>query len=209
LAIRQLRRAELPIDTIALAKFLIGKVIVRELSEGRLIGKIVETEAYPPKDPAAHHFRGETPRNRSMFSRRGLAYVYFTYGNHFMLNVTAEAPGIGGGVLIRALQPLEGIEHMQRRRGTQKLRDLTRGPGRLAEALDIDRSLDGVDLCAPGMLWLGQIKLVAAVPLASAAALGKLLGVSIRIGITHAADRHLRFFERHNPFVSGPNRLNQ
>jgi DNA-3-methyladenine glycosylase len=204
---RRLHRAELPVDTIAMARFLVGKVVVRELPEGRLSGRIVETEGYPPKDPAAHHFRGQTPRNRSMFLHRGLAYVYFTYGNHFMLNVTAERPGTGGGVLIRALQPLEGIEHMQRRRGTFRLRDLTRGPGRLAEALEIDRSLDGVDLCACGPLWLGQLT-PAPPAAASATALRKLLGVSIRIGITRAADRHLRFYERNNPFVSGPTRLN-
>src|SRR5262249_47606414 len=110
LSIRPLRRHELPISTVALARFLVGKVIVRELPEGPLSGRIVETEAYPPRDPAAHHFRGPTPRNRSMFLRRGHAYVYFTYGNHFMLNVSAELPEIGGGVLIRALEPLQGIE---------------------------------------------------------------------------------------------------
>src|SRR5246127_3224555 len=156
-AIRRLRRSELPSGTIALARFLIGKVVVRELPSGRMAGRIVETEAYPPRDPAAHHFRGPTPRNRSMFLRRGHAYVYFTYGNHFMLNITAEIPNTGGGVLIRALEPLEGIPQMQAHRGTKKLLDLTRGPGRLASALRIDRSLDGTDLCAPGPLWLGTI----------------------------------------------------
>jgi DNA-3-methyladenine glycosylase len=110
--IRRLRRRDLPAGTIALARFLIGKVIVRELPSGRVAGRIVETEAYPPRDPAAHHFRGPTPRNRSMFLRRGHAYVYFTYGNHFMLNVSSEVPGIGGGVLIRALEPTEGIAQM-------------------------------------------------------------------------------------------------
>src|SRR5262249_25118993 len=141
--------------------------------------------------------------------QRGLAYVYFTYGNHFMLNVTAEALGTPGGILIRALQPLEGIEHMQRTRGTDKLRDLTRGPGRLAEAFEVDRSLDGVDLCAPGPIWLGQLKPKGPIAPASTRSLRELLGVRIRIGITHAADRHLRFFERDNPFVSGPTRLNR
>src|SRR5258707_8439499 len=207
LSIRRLRRNELPAATIALAKFLIGKMVVRELAEGRLSGWLVETEAYPPKDPAAHPFRGPTPRNRSMYLRRGHAYVYFTYGNHFMLNVTAEPPGIGGGVLIRALQPLEGIEHMQRRRDTVQIRDLTRGPGRLAQAMEIDRSLDGVDLCAPGPIWLGALKLIAPAKASNTTA-KELLGISTRIGITRAADRHLRFFERSSPFVSGPTRLN-
>jgi len=198
ISIRRLRRVELPVDTIALARFLIGKVVVRELSGARLGGRIVETEAYPPRDPAAHHFRGPTPRNRSMFLGRGYAYVYFSYGNHFMLNVSAEAPGTGGGVLIRALEPLEGIEQMERHRKTARLLDLARGPGRLASALRIDRSLDGIDLCAPGPLWLGAITL----PRRLAPAL--LLGKSKRIGITRAAHRLLRFYGRGSPFVSGP-----
>jgi DNA-3-methyladenine glycosylase len=204
--IRRLRRAELPVDTIALARFLIGKVIVRELPTTRLSGRIVETEAYPPRDAAAHHFRGPTPRNRSMFLRRGHAYVYFTYGNHFMLNVSAELPEVGGGVLVRALEPLDGIQQMQLHRETTRLFDLTRGPGRLASALQIDRRLDGVDLCAPGPLWLGTL-----IPpndqgtFATSQTLH--LGTSQRIGITRAARRLLRFYERGNPFVSGPSRL--
>src|ERR1700692_2995101 len=157
ISIRRLRRAELPADTVSLARFLIGKVVVRELPTGRVAGRIVETEAYPRRDPAAHHFRGLTPRNRAMFLRRGHAYVYFSYGNHFMLNVSAEAAGVGGGVLIRALEPFEGIEWMEQRRGTTRRVDLARGPGRLASALNIDRSLDGVDLCAAGPLWLGTL----------------------------------------------------
>lgn len=215
--VRRLRRAELPADTVALARFLIGKIIVRELPGGRLSGRIVETEAYPQRDPAAHHFRGPTPRNRSMFLRRGHAYVYFSYGNHFMLNVTAEIAGVGGGVLIRALEPLEGIPQMGRHRKTTRLLDLTRGPGRLASALRIDRSLDGTDLCAPGPLWLGAISGTAisgcpakaegtVVPALSGRS-SIVLGKSIRIGITRAAHRLLRFYERGNPFVSGPRRL--
>jgi DNA-3-methyladenine glycosylase len=208
LASRRLRRIELPADTIALAKFLVGKIVVRELPGARLSGRIVETEAYPPKDPAAHHFRGQTPRNRSMFLERGHAYVYFTYGNHFMLNVTAELSGVGGGVLIRALQPLAGIEYMQRRRATIRIRDLARGPGRLAQALEIDRGLDGIDLCAPGPLWLGALKPIASSDPAMASAANELLGISTRIGITRAADRRLRFYQRNSPYVSGPTRLN-
>jgi DNA-3-methyladenine glycosylase len=204
-SIRRLRRAELPADTVALARFLIGKIIVRELPGLRLSGRIVETEAYPQRDPAAHHFRGPTPRNRSMFLRRGHAYVYFSYGNHFMLNVSAEIAGVGGGVLIRALEPLEGIKQMEQHRKTTRLLDLTRGPGRLASALRIDRSLDGTDLCAPGPLWLGA--LTGPRGLASSAHRSFVLGTSIRIGITRAAHRILRFYERGSPFVSGPLRL--
>src|SRR5260370_22999040 len=157
LSIRRVRRSEMPEDTVSLARFLIGKVVVRELPSGRVAGRIVETEAYPQRDPAAHHFRGPTPRNRSMFLRRGHAYVYFSYGNHFMLNVSAEAASVGGGVLIRALEPLAGIEHMRRHRRTVRMVELARGPGRLASALEIDRSLDGVDFCGGGPLWPGAL----------------------------------------------------
>ena len=206
ISLRRLHRRELPIATVALARFLLGKIIVRELPAGRITGRIVETEAYPPRDPAAHHFRGPTPRNRAMFLKRGHAYVYFTYGNHFMLNVSAEIPEVGGGVLIRALEPLEGIDQMQRNRKTTNLRDLTRGPGRLAQALRIDRAMDGVDLCSPGPLWLATLRSDPAAPRFPRR--GDLLGISTRIGITHAAQRRLRFYERGNPHVSGPHRLN-
>ena len=203
ISIRRLRRAELPADTVALARFLIGKIVVRELPGARLTARIVETEAYPPRDPAAHHFRGPTPRNRSMFLSRGHAYVYFSYGNHFMLNVSAEIAGIGGGILIRALEPLEGIEQMEHHRKTTRLLDLTRGPGRLASALRIDRSLDGTDLCASGPLWLG------AITRSPTPEVGRvlILGRSRRIGITRAAHRLLRFYLRGSPFVSGPQSL--
>jgi len=204
--IRRLRRCELPAGTIALAWYLIGKIIVRELPSGRMAGRIVETEAYPPRDPAAHHFRGPTPRNQSLFLRRGHAYIYFTYGNHFMLNVSSETPGIGGGVLIRALEPVEGIHQMERHRATTRLLDLTRGPGRLASALQIDRSVDGLDLCAPGPLWLGVLSPLHNPP-GSEKSLARRLGISPRIGITRAARRLLRFYERGSRFVSGSARL--
>jgi DNA-3-methyladenine glycosylase len=205
-SIRRLRRSELPPQTIALARFLIGKIIVRELPSGRMAGRIVETEAYPPRDPAAHHFGGPTPRNRSMFLRRGHAYVYFTYGNHFMLNVSSETPCVGGGVLIRALEPIDGIDQMERHRATTRLLDLARGPGRLASAFQIDRRVDGVDLCAPGPLWLGVLS-PSRNPPGGEKSLARRLGISPRIGITRAAHRLLRFYERGSRFVSGSARL--
>ena len=204
--IRRLRRAELPSDTIALARFLVGKVVVREFAEGRVSGRIVETEAYPPGDPAGHHFRGPTPRIRSMYLAPGHAYVYFNYGAHFMLNVSGEAAGTAGGILIRAVEPLEGIERMKKHRNCDEMLDLTRGPGRLAAAFQIDRSLDGIDLCSKGKLWLGEIvsgKKSSAAAGRAAAPIGK----TVRIGITRAADHLLRFYELGNPFVSGPKRL--
>ena len=196
--IRRLRRSELPIDTTELARYLIGKTLVRELDGARMTGRIVETEAYVIGDAAGHAFRGRTQRNEVLFWERGHAYVYFIYGVHYMLNVSSETPGIGAGVLLRALEPLEGIELMQRNRGTTALRELARGPGRLAYALRIDPSLNGVDLCAAGPLWLG----------AEMHPVGRI-GKSTRIGLTLEAHRVLRFYERGNVFVSGSKRLNQ
>jgi DNA-3-methyladenine glycosylase len=193
---RRLRRAELPVDTIELAHYLIGKTLVHKARGRRTSGRIVETEAYPVGDAAGHAFRGLTLGNRSLFLERGFAYVYFTYGSAFMMNVTSERPGVGAGVLIRAVEPLEGIELMQQRRGTKKLLDLTRGPGRLAAAMAIDRRLDGMDLCVPGPLWLG-----------TAVRPTRIIGESVRIGLSREVGRVWRYFERGSPYVSGPKRL--
>ncbi len=195
--IRRLRRSELPVDTTELARYLVGKTLVHDLANLRLSGRIVETEAYPIGDPAAHAFRGLTPANRSLFLRRGHAYVYFAYGSCWMMNVSGEVAGVGGGVLIRALEPLEGIPWMMRRRGVTRLEDIARGPGRLAQAMAIDKRFDGIDLCASGApLWLGTA-VKPPVP----------IGVSARIGISRAVNRKLRFYERGSPFVSGSLRL--
>jgi DNA-3-methyladenine glycosylase len=160
-----------------------------------MTGRIVETEAYPPGDASGHAYRGQTARNESLYLGPGFAYVYFIYGTSFMLNVSAEEPGVGAGVLLRALEPLDGIEVMERNRRSDKLIDLARGPGRLAAALQIDQHLDGLDLCADGPLWLGA-------PVRKTAHIGR----SVRIGITREVGRLLRFFEVGNPFVSGPKR---
>ena len=194
---RPLARLELPIDTASLARYLIGKVLVRELPEGVASGRIVETEAYVIGDAAGHAYRGMTPRNRSLFLEPGRAYVYLAYGVSYMLNVSSEAPGIGAGVLIRALEPLEGVPVMRLNRGVERLRDLARGPGRLAAALRIDRSLDGLDLCRQGPLWLGV----------GDHEPGEI-GQSVRIGISRDADRLLRFYLRGSAFVSGARALN-
>ena len=139
-----------------MARYLVGKTLIRETARGRITGRIVETEAYVLGDASGHGFRGETPRNRSLFLARGHAYVYFIYGLHFALNVSGGETGEGTGVLLRALEPLEGIELMQRNRKNKNLRELAKGPGRLAEALQIDKRLDGVDLCVEGPLWLAD-----------------------------------------------------
>ncbi len=179
-----------------LARYLIGKTLVRELASGRIVARIVETEAYLPHDVACHAFNGLTQRNRSLFLERGHAYVYFIYGNHFMLNMSSERQGVGAGVLLRALEPLEGIAFMKRGRSHLSHKDLMRGPGRLAAALRVDRQLDGLDLCADGPLWLG----------AAVKPVGRI-GRSVRIGINKDAHRRLRFYARGNPFVSGPKSL--
>lgn len=194
---RPLARDALTSDTASLARFLIGKLVVRELPEGVVSGRIVETEAYVIDDAACHAFRGMTKRNRSLFLERGHAYVYIAYGTSTMLNVSSETSGVGAGVLIRALEPREGIPLMQRNRGVERVRDLARGPGRLAAALRIDLSLDGLDLCKKGPLWLAHSDEEVTD-----------IGQSIRIGITREADRLLRFYVRNSPFVSGRKSLN-
>lgn len=191
--VRRLTRAGLPSDTAELARYLIGKTIVRRIGRSRISGRIVETEAYPPGDRSGHAYRGKTLRNQSLFLGKGFAYVYFVYGTSYMLNVAAEKAGIGAGVLLRAIEPVEGINLMKRLRNVDKLTDLARGPGRLAAALDIDERLDGVDLCADGPLWLGT----------AVRDTGRIR-TAVRIGITRDMRRRLRFFEADNPFVSGP-----
>lgn len=184
----RLRRRDLPAPSAALARFLIGKVLVRELPSGRrLAGRIVETEAYLPDDAACHAFGGKTARNASLFLEHGRAYVYFCYGVHWMMNVSSEKEGVGGGVLLRALEPLEGFE------GKAAV-----GPGRLAKTLRIDRRLDGHDLCGPGPLWLAGLR----------GAARPRVSVSTRIGIVKDAHRALRFFEAGSPYLSGPRALN-
>src|SRR5215472_7361989 len=188
-----LPRAELPVDTVSLARYLIGKLLVRELPEGVVSGRIVETEAYVVGDAAGHAYRGITPRNRSLFLERGHAYVYLAYGMAYMLNVSSEIAGIGAGVLIRALEPRDGIPIMQRNRQIERFRDLARGPGRLTAALRVDRRIDGLDLCREGPLWLAHCDHEPGA-----------IGESIRIGIARDANRLQRFYLRVSPFVSGP-----
>ena len=194
---RVLARRELPADTTQLARFLIGKILVRVLADGVVSGRIVETEAYPIGDEAGHAYRGITRRNQTLFLDRGYAYVYLAYGISWMLNVSSEVAGVGAGVLIRAIEPIDGIAIMQRNRGIGRVRDLARGPGRLAAALAIDRHLNGTDLCKIGPLWIGS----------DSHAVDEI-GQGKRIGITRAADLALRFYARGNGFVSGARALN-
>jgi DNA-3-methyladenine glycosylase len=187
----------MPTDTVDLARALLGKVLVREFGGALLLGRIVETEAYLPHDPACHAYRGMTQRNRSLFLERGHAYVYLCYGTSYMLNVSSEAGGIGAGVLLRALEPLHGVEHMQRNAKSRRLIDLARGPGRLTTAFKVDRRHDGLNLFSSQQLWIG----------ADDAQVGPIRE-SVRIGLTKAADLPLRYFVAGSSYVSGSRKLN-
>jgi DNA-3-methyladenine glycosylase len=192
----RLKPEHLPVETRALARALLGCVVVRESADGITAGRIVETEAYLPGDPACHGYSGRSLRNATLFGPPHRAYVYQIYGTSYCFNLSSERDGQGAGVLVRALEPIEGITLMQKRRATETTRDLCRGPGRLCRALAIDRSLDGIDLLTHRQLWL------------AAGELALRVRRSPRIGITRAAERKLRFYAAGSPFVSGAARLN-
>jgi DNA-3-methyladenine glycosylase len=179
--------------TEAVARDLLGAVLWSRTAEGVASGRIVETEAYlGPHDPACHSAAGLTERTRLLHAPAGRAYVYFTYGMHWMFNAVTREEGYGSAVLIRALEPLDGEALMQRRRGARvALRDLSNGPAKLAEALAIDARYNGVRLDR------GDLRILAGPPVPDEEVL-----VSPRIGITKAADWPLRWFVRDNPFVS-------
>jgi DNA-3-methyladenine glycosylase len=200
--VQRIARNTVPQETVPLARWLLGKVLVGKVRGVQISGRIVETEAYLQHEPACHAFRGMTPRNRSLFLEHGRAYVYLCYGTSYMLNVSSEAQGIGSGVLLRALQPLSGIEQMRRRgrpprRAHVRPADVTRGPGRLAAAFRVDRRYDGLDLFTGPELWIG-----------SDAYQVETVGVSVRIGLTKAVEERLRFFVAGSPFLSGTRTLN-
>ena len=184
--------------TVDVARALIGATLRRIVPPGHpdagceLTGRIVETEAYLPLiDPACHGYRGPTARNDAIFGRAGRAYVYFIYGNHYCFNVTTEPAGIGGAVLVRALEPLQGVDVMRRRRPAGTPDDaLACGPGNLCRALDIDRSSNGTDL-RRGALTIE----VTGDPAPE-------VGAGPRIGIRAAADWPLRFVDSSSASIS-------
>ena len=177
--------------TPRVAKDLLGCTLVRVIDGERLSGRVVETEAYRGRrDPASHAFRGLTGRNRVMFGEAGHSYVYFAYGNHFMLNMTSEREGVPGAVLIRAIEPLEGVPTMKSNRGLPSEVGLANGPGKLTKALAIDRSLNGEDLVRSRRLFVEAGMKVGAV------------GTSSRVGISEGTELRWRFFVQENPFVS-------
>lgn len=171
------------------ARDLLGQVVVH----GSTAGRIVETEAYLGGDDlASHSAAGPTPRAAVMFGPPGHAYVYRIYGMHDCLNFVTEQDDVPGAVLIRALEPLEGIDLMRQRRGLEDLKQLCSGPGKLAQALAIDRTLNKVDVTKPGPLLVRAGAMLAESDIV----------VTTRVGITKCADWPLRFYERDSKFVS-------
>ena len=180
-------------DTAAVARALLGRLLVSTIGGRRCVARIVETEAYVgPHDPACHAAGWRrTPRNEVLYGEPGLAYVYFTYGMHWCVNVVTERGGFPAAVLLRALEPLEGLATMRRRRRSDAPELLAAGPARLTQALGIDRRLNGHPLTEPP-LWIAAGRPVAP----------RRIVVGPRIGIRVAADWKLRFYVRDNPCVS-------
>jgi DNA-3-methyladenine glycosylase len=183
-------------DTIEVAKGLLGKVLARETPAGRMSVKIVETEAYVgPHDKACHASRGMTARNKVMFGEPGHAYVYFIYGMYYCLNLVTERDGYPAAVLVRAGEPLEGVDRMwDLRKKARKAEQLTSGPGKLCMALAIDRALNRADLCKKGPLYVEDAKSEAFETVSCR-----------RIGVDYAAeyrDEPWRFYIKNSPYVS-------
>jgi DNA-3-methyladenine glycosylase len=185
---RPLERAFFARPAPEVAADLVGKLLVRT-DEG-LVARLVEVEAYTEDEPACHAHRGMTRRNAPLFGPPGHAYVYFTYGMHWCLNAATGREGQGEGVLLRAAEPLGGIERMRSRRPVRRDRDLLRGPSRLTQAFGLDGAWSGADLCDGGLLLLaddGALPQVEATP---------------RTGVTAAADLPWRFAEARSVWVS-------
>ncbi|AIC14424.1 DNA-3-methyladenine glycosylase [Nitrososphaera viennensis] len=178
--------------TAEVARDLIGKVLVRSLNSHRLSGVIVETEAYGhADDPASHACRGMTERNRVMYGEAGIAYVYFTYGNHHCVNVSARNGAPAGAVLIRSIEPVDGIEAMKSLRGLDNFYLLTTGPGRLAQAMNITRRQNGADMTSPD----SEIRIE------DGPARQTIISTA-RIGISRATDVQWRFIDPSSAFLS-------
>lgn len=188
-----LRKSFYSSSPVIVARKLIGKTLVRRLEDGTLLeGLIVETEAYAGKlDPASHAFRGMTPRNRVMFGEAGHAYVYFTYGFHNCLNFVTGKEGIASAVLIRAMEPTKGVEAMATLRNAKSIANIASGPGKLCQALSIDRSLNGIDVTSrKSAIHVLDTNL-------------KLkIASSTRIGIAEGIEKKWRFFAISNMHVS-------
>ncbi|HLC22427.1 MAG TPA: DNA-3-methyladenine glycosylase [Candidatus Nanoarchaeia archaeon] len=180
-------------DTKAVAKELLGMSLVHETKEGKTVGKIVETEAYLQRDPGSHSHKGMTPRNAQMFGKAGTAYVYFIYGMYHCFNIVTNKEGIGEAVLIRALQPVNGIELMKKRRKTDDIRNLCSGPGKLVIAMGITKHHNGADLLTGTIRLLPRKK-------------NKKIDIvtCTRVGISIGKELPYRFYIKNNPFISKP-----
>lgn len=196
-----LRRDELPVDTVELARFMVGKCLVHDSPEGRVSGRLVETEAYPIGDSTSYAYRGLRSYNGALFRAPGHAYVRLVYGASYTINMSAEPEGEGAAVLFRAVEPLDGVPLMQSRRPGAKLVDLARGPGRLCAAFAIGPQWDGTDLCGGHALWIGR--------LSDDASAFVRIAATKRIGLSREMHAPLRFYELGSAFVSGPKRLLQ
>lgn len=186
------------------AAALLGHWLVRKTTEGPVGGIIVETEAYLVNDAACHAARGLTQRNRVMFGPPGHAYVYLIYGCHYCVNAVCQPKGTGEAVLIRAIEAKTGLSFLRRHRAQVSERELTNGPGKLCQAMKIDRTLDGVDLCDPHSLLViaenPEVKVFRRKQ-------GPIVR-TVRVGITRAAELPLRFYLDGSSFVSQRRRRN-
>lgn len=178
--------------TIDVAKGLLGKYLVRKTPDGVLIGKIVETEAYLHDDPASHSYKGKTKRNAPMFEKSGTSYVYFTYGMYHCMNIVTNKKEIGEAVLIRAVEPVQGVEIMKKNRKKIDEKNLCNGPAKLTIAFDIDKNQNGVDI----LLRSSKLRIMQ----------GFTEDVDVvstqRIGISNGKELFHRFYIKDNSYVS-------
>jgi DNA-3-methyladenine glycosylase len=189
--VQERKLPDLSADAAIVAKSLLGCYLVRAINGKEVIGKIVETEAYHQSDAASHSYRGKTPRTEAMFGPPGFAYVYFTYGMHYCMNVVTGPVGEGSAVLVRAVEPMTGVEVMRKLRPGRSDHELTNGPAKLCYAFDINKSLNTHDLTqAPLRLLPGD-------SIASSEVV-----TTTRIGISESKEKPWRFYIRDNPFVS-------
>ena len=190
---RRLPRSFYARRSTAVAPDLLGRILVLRSANGvRLAARIVETEAYEPHDPASHAYRGRTARNAVMFGAPGHLYVYLIYGMHHCMNAVTGAAGEGMAVLLRAAQPIEGVDVMRARRGRESVRQLCSGPAKLCQAFGVDRSFDGADLVRGGDLWIAEGTPVSEAHIVAGPRVG------IRVGTEYA----WRFSVANDPFVS-------
>ncbi len=179
-------------ETLGIVPDILGKILVRKIHGKTLAGRIVEVEAYIGDDPASHAAHGMTARNKVMYEEGGVSYIYFTYGMHFCFNIVTDRKGFPAALLVRALEPLFGIEEMKKRRGTDNLRNLTNGPAKLCQAMGIDRDLNGVRLTG-GKLFLADDGFKVG---------SESIGKSTRIGIRVGTDIEWRFYLKKSEFLS-------